>query len=100
MDRPTFAAQYRAARTRSGGACPLEVGTLGRLADHECRHERLPFDRTPTCGYWPQEGAELALFPTPRRARASGPRVLSRDCWRAAHRRSVTAALTDDRGGA
>jgi hypothetical protein len=34
------------------GACPIEAGTLGRLADHECPHGRLPFDGTAACGCW------------------------------------------------
>lgn len=73
MASETFAARYRAAQARSGGACPIEAGTLGRLADHECAHGRLPLDATPPCGCWPQEGAELVLFPTPPK-RAAGRR--------------------------
>ena len=38
------------------GSCPIESGVIGRLADNECIHERLPFDRTPACGCFPQEG--------------------------------------------
>ena len=39
------------------GSCPIESGVIGRLADNECRlHGRLPFDRTPACGCFPQEG--------------------------------------------
>ena len=43
----------------AGGACPIEAGLLGRLADHECAHGRLPADRTPKCGCWPQETATV-----------------------------------------
>ena len=45
------------------GSCPIESGVIGRLADNECRlHGRLPFDRTPACGCFPQEGK--AVVPT------------------------------------
>ena len=52
----SFAERYRAAMRETGG-CPIEAGLLGRLADHECAHGRLPGDRTPKCGCWPQENA-------------------------------------------
>lgn len=52
-----FPASYRAAMRLAGGACPIEAGVLGRLADYECAHGRLPADRTPKCGCWPQETA-------------------------------------------
>jgi hypothetical protein len=29
------------------------------LADFECKHGRLPSDRTPPCGCWPEESSEL-----------------------------------------
>lgn len=32
------------------GACPIEVGEIGNLADNECEHGRLAGDRTPACG--------------------------------------------------
>lgn len=35
--------------------CPIEAGLQGKLADNECRHGRLPGDRTQPCGCWPQE---------------------------------------------
>jgi hypothetical protein len=57
MSQPTFNARYTAAMAECGGRCPIEAGVLGRLADHECRHGRLPFDRTPVCGCWRGEGA-------------------------------------------
>ena len=44
---------------QAGGACPIEAGLLGRLADHECAHGRLPGDRTPKCGCWAQEAAPV-----------------------------------------
>jgi hypothetical protein len=43
----------------AGGACAIEAGLLGRLADHECAHGRLPGDRTPKCGCWAQESAPV-----------------------------------------
>ena len=64
MGSPTFSARYTAAMADCGGRCPIEAGVIGRLADHECRHGRLPFDRTPACGCWAEEGAAvLALRP-------------------------------------
>jgi len=42
----SFSARYTIATAECGGRCPIEVGVLGRLADHECRHGRLPRDRT------------------------------------------------------
>ena len=51
--------RYRAAMRLAGGACPIEAGLLGRLADHECEHGRLPVDRTPSCGCWPQDAAPV-----------------------------------------
>src|SRR5205807_10384147 len=54
-----FPARYLAAMRLAGGACPIEAGLLGRLADHECAHGRLPGDRTPKCGCWAQEAAPV-----------------------------------------
>lgn len=54
-----LSARYRAAMRLAGGGCPLEAGLLGRLADHECAHRRLPGDRTPKCGCWAQEAAPV-----------------------------------------
>lgn len=45
---------YSALRSELG-ACPIELGAIGALADNECRHDRLPSDPTPPCGCWPQE---------------------------------------------
>jgi hypothetical protein len=60
----TFAARYAAASTVAGG-CAIEAGLIGKLADHECEHGRLPFDRSAQCGCWHDvEGAEVILFPT------------------------------------
>ena len=66
-----FADRYRAATRETGGACPIEAGVLGRLADHECAHGRLAGDQTPKCGCWPQENAPvIALTPRARPPRA------------------------------
>ena len=65
----TFAAAYRAALQLTGGACPIEAGLLGNLADHECRHGRLPGDGTPPCGCWPEE--HRAESPSPPAADAA-----------------------------
>lgn len=51
----SFAEQYRAGQRITGGACPIEAGVIGNLADNECKHGRLPSDRTPACGCWPGE---------------------------------------------
>ena len=65
-----FADRYREAMRQAGGACPIESGVLGRLADNECDHGRLPGDRTPKCGCWPQENASVIplAIPTGRAA--------------------------------
>lgn len=31
----------------------MEAGVIGKLADNECRHGRLPGDKSPACGCWP-----------------------------------------------
>jgi hypothetical protein len=59
----TFAQAYRAAQQITGGACPIEAGILGRLADHDCRHDRQPGDPGPPCGCWPEEGASVIALP-------------------------------------
>jgi hypothetical protein len=53
-----------------GGRCRIEAGVLGKLADHECRHGRLPFDRTAACGCCPPDGAAVLALPRLRPARA------------------------------
>jgi hypothetical protein len=58
-----------------GGRCPIEAGVLGRLADHECRHGRLPLDRTPACGCWAEEGAAVIALPRPRPASSADRRA-------------------------
>ena len=59
----------------AGGACPIEAGLLGQLADHECAHGRLPGDRTPKCGCWPQETATvIPLRPSSPIETAAGDR--------------------------
>jgi hypothetical protein len=65
MSQPSFSARYTAAMAECGGRCPIEAGVLGRLADHECRHGRLPCDRTPRCGCWPEEGAAVLALSRP-----------------------------------
>ena len=62
-----IADHYRAAMHEAGGYCPIEAGVVGRLADHECDHGRLPGDRTPRCGCWPQENGSVIAFPEPAR---------------------------------
>jgi hypothetical protein len=57
MGSPIFSARDAAATAECGGRCPIEAGVLGRLADHQCRHGRLAYDRTPPCGCWREEGA-------------------------------------------
>jgi hypothetical protein len=56
-------ARYRATERLAGGRCPIEAGLICRLADHECRHGRLAFDRTAHCGCWPEEGAVVRALP-------------------------------------
>jgi hypothetical protein len=65
MSQPSFSARYTAATAECGGRCPIEAGVLGRLADHECPHGRLPSDRTPPCGCWPEEGAVVVALARP-----------------------------------
>jgi hypothetical protein len=65
MSQHSFSARYTAAMAQCGGRCPIEAGMLGRLADHECPHGRLPFDRTRACGCWPEEGAVVLSLPCP-----------------------------------
>jgi hypothetical protein len=62
MATPDFSARYTTATAECGGRCPIEAGVLGRLADHECRHGRLPGDRTPPCGCWREEGAVVVAL--------------------------------------
>jgi hypothetical protein len=63
MRPQSYSARYRAAITDCGGRCPIEAGVVGRLADNECSHGRLPFDRTPACGCWPHESATVLTLP-------------------------------------
>ena len=63
----TFAAHYQSLVRALGGDCPIEAGVIGRLADHQCEHGRLPGDRTPRCGCWPQENASVIALPEPAR---------------------------------
>jgi hypothetical protein len=75
MGCPSFSARYTAAMTDCGGRRPIEVGAIGRLADLECRHGRLPFDRTRACGCWPLEGAAVIALPRPHTGSSSSRRV-------------------------
>jgi hypothetical protein len=65
MSQLSFSARYTAAMAECGARCPIEAGVLGRLADHECRHGRLPYDRTAPCGCWPEEGAVVVALSRP-----------------------------------
>ena len=65
MSQPSLSARYTAATAECGGRCPIEAGVLGRLADHECRHGRLAWDRTAPCGCWPEEGAVVLALSRP-----------------------------------
>jgi hypothetical protein len=65
MARFSFSARYADAMAECGARCPIESGVLGRLADHECGHGRLPRDRTPPCGCWPEEGAVVLVLSRP-----------------------------------
>jgi hypothetical protein len=69
----TFTARYQKGLRQTGGHCPIEAGVAGRLADHECNCGRLPFDRTPPCGCWPQEPAALVTLSARSSATASAP---------------------------
>ena len=71
MKKTSLSARYSAAIAQSTGSCPIEAGILGRLADHECRHGRLPFDRTAACGCRPQESVIVLVLP----ARGAGRRA-------------------------
>ena len=75
MCQDSFRARYAAAMVDCGGRCPMEAGALGRPADHECRHGRLPFDSTPPCGCWAEEGAALLALPDRRIVRRDGRRA-------------------------
>jgi hypothetical protein len=75
MGQHSFSARYTAEMARCDERCPIEAGVLGRLADHECRHGRLPFDRTPFCGCWPQEGGAVLALSALRPARAPARRA-------------------------
>lgn len=57
------AENYRAGLKLTNGRCPIEAGVIGKLADNECRHGRLPGDSTEPCGCWPGEGAQVVALP-------------------------------------
>jgi hypothetical protein len=75
MGPQSFSARYAAAMAECGGRCPIEAGALGRLADHECEHGRLPLDSTPPCGCWPEESAVVLALPSPSQVAESGARA-------------------------
>ncbi|MTD47173.1 hypothetical protein GKE82_23510 [Conexibacter sp. W3-3-2] len=56
------------------GACPIESGHLLKLADNECRHGRLPYDRSAPCGCFPEEGATIHALPAPAQPAADPAR--------------------------
>ena len=58
-----FSARYTTAMLECGERSPIEAGVVGRLADNECRHGRLPLDRTSPCGCWPEAGAPVLSLP-------------------------------------
>jgi hypothetical protein len=60
MAKFSLSARHAVAMAECGGGCPIEAGAIGRMADHECRHGRLPFDPTPACGCCPQEGGAVS----------------------------------------
>jgi hypothetical protein len=100
MGQPSFSARYRPATARCG-RCPIEVGLLGRLADHECRHGRLRFDSTPACGCWPEEGAVVLALPGPAHLAQSGaPCCVKNQCGIFCARRSRPFSLAVDSGRA
>jgi hypothetical protein len=72
----TFTTRYQHGLSQTGGRCPIEAGVAGRLADHECPCGRLPFDRTPPCGCWPQEPAAIVTLPA--RAAVTAPATARR----------------------
>jgi hypothetical protein len=61
-----------------GGRCSIETGVLGDCADHECRHGRLPFDRTLACGCWYEEGAVALALTRPVAEQLISHRALAR----------------------
>jgi hypothetical protein len=70
-----FSARYAEATAKCGGCCPIEAGLLGRLADCECRHGRLAFDRTAACGCWPEECAIVSALCGPVEEQPIDPRA-------------------------
>jgi hypothetical protein len=74
----TFTARYREGLCQTGGRCPIAAGVAGRLTDHGCRCGRLPFDRTPPCGCWPQEPAAVVTLSARSPATASTARAAGR----------------------
>jgi hypothetical protein len=76
MRMPSFSARYTAAMAECGGGrCPTEAGVLRRLADHECAHGQLPYDRTRPCSCWPEEGAVVLALSRPDEEPLAGRRA-------------------------
>ncbi len=65
MSQISIRARYTAAMAECGGRRLIEASVLGRLADHECRHGRLHYDRTPPCACWPSAGAPVVALSRP-----------------------------------
>lgn len=51
-DTRTYVERYQALNAQMKD-CPIELGLIGNLADNECKHGRLPSDRSPQCGCFP-----------------------------------------------
>ncbi len=74
----TLADRYQRLAAQAGGHCPIEAGTLGALADNECRHGRLAGDRTPPCGCFRSEDGKLYNIRPIRPARREGRQATRR----------------------
>lgn len=48
-DTRTYVERYRALEAQIKD-CPVELGLIGNLADNECKHGRLPGDKSAACG--------------------------------------------------
>jgi hypothetical protein len=70
MARFSFSARYAAAMAECGGRCPIEAGVIRRLADHECRHGRLPPRPDPAVRVLARGGRRGARVIAPGRAAA------------------------------
>lgn len=60
-----MAPAYRAGVEAANGACPIEVGIMGYLADNECSHGWLGHEaRGQACGCWMPDGNRSKITPT------------------------------------